>query len=127
MGGVAAQLRELRRRANPSISVRVMAELLGMSAPTYHRYESEKGFKQHYLPMTLARRIAAVLADRGVNPDEVLALAGVGVDEVSKPDLTAGQRRLLDLYDQLAPERRQLLLQLAEAMIVTARDDSTPG
>jgi transcriptional regulator with XRE-family HTH domain len=117
MGGIAAQLRELRGRASPSISVRAMAEQLGMSPPTYHRYESEKGFKQRYLPMDLARRIAAVLADRGVNPDEVLALAGVGVDDPSKPDLTIGQQKLLDLYDQLPPKRRQLLLQVAEAMI----------
>lgn len=113
--GIAADLRRLRESARPKLSIRAMADQLGMSAPTYHRYESEKGFKQRYLPMDLARRIARILADRGINPDDVLALAGIQPGEGSGPNLSVGEERLLDLFRVLGADRRQLLLDVASA------------
>lgn len=112
---VTEELKRLRLSAAPPISVRGMAEALGVTSSAYHFYESAKGFKQAYLPMDFARRIAAVLADRGVNPDDVLALAGVGAGEAAGPKLTAGEERLLGLFRRLGSGRRKLLLDVASA------------
>lgn len=71
------RLKELRGRARPKLSVREMAGKLGMSHPGYYFYERKGGFKQPYLPVDLATRIANILDQRGVDPDEVMTLAGV--------------------------------------------------
>jgi transcriptional regulator with XRE-family HTH domain len=125
MEGPATELKRLRMRAKPRISVRAIAELLGMSPPTYHRYESEKGFKQRYLPMDLARKIARVLADRGVNPDDVLRLAGIQEGEGTPATLTVGEEKLLDCFRELDADRRELLLQVAAAFSTATPKSAT--
>jgi transcriptional regulator with XRE-family HTH domain len=121
---VTDQLKALRTAAKPPITVREMAERLGMAHPTYHRYESSKGYKGRFLPMDLTRRIAAVLQDHGINPDDVLALAGIGVDEASQPALSAGEEQLIDGFRDLEPEQRQLFLQLMSQMRATRPNDT---
>lgn len=51
-----------------------------MPHTTYAAYESPAKFKKPILPLDLAKRVALVLADHGVPPNEVMALAGVTGD-----------------------------------------------
>lgn len=59
------------------MSVRKMAEALGMPASTYAAYEDPAKFKKPILPLPLAKQIADVLEDRGVPRTDVLQLAGL--------------------------------------------------
>lgn len=80
MDSVNARLKSLRERAVPRLTVRGMAELLDMPSSSYAAYESELKFKKPIIPLELAKRIADVLEQRGVQRSEVLALAGVTGD-----------------------------------------------
>lgn len=47
----AIRLKKLREAADPALSVRKLAQLLGMPASTYAFYEDPKKFKKAYLPI----------------------------------------------------------------------------
>ena len=94
-----------------------MAALLGMDHSTYVFYERPSRFKKARLPIDMTRRIAGVLADRGVPSEEVMALAGVGDDDGVELGLTPSQEKWLDLHDALAPVQRHLIQQLAEQLL----------
>lgn len=128
MASVNDRLKRLRATANPAISIRVMAEKLGISHATYHNYERPAGFKARFLPMETARRIAAILADHGVNPDEVLALAGIGIDEGSTPALSAGEELLLERWRALTSTQRRLIHGMINELTGQGSlDDNLPG
>lgn len=74
---VTARLKALRLRAQPSLSVRKMAEELGVPASTYAAYEDPAKFKKPILPLQLTKQIAGVLTERGIDVCEVLELAGL--------------------------------------------------
>jgi transcriptional regulator with XRE-family HTH domain len=67
------RLKALREAAG--LSIRSLAEKLGMSSSGYAHYETPARFKDQYLPMELALNLARVLAPRGVLADQVMALA----------------------------------------------------
>lgn len=117
MDSVATRLKALREAASPAVSIRELAELIGRDHSSYVHYENPRRFKKQFLPFDLARDIASVLGDRGIDPTDVMRLAGVGEKDPSIRDLTAGQERLLDLYDRLPAERRRLLVQVAEVFV----------
>lgn len=77
MKSAAIRLKELRLTAVPPLSLRSASEKLGMGHTTYARYENPNTYKKPYLPIELTRKIAAVLADHGVDPTEVMKLAGL--------------------------------------------------
>ncbi|WP_374442504.1 S24 family peptidase [Stella sp.] len=82
----ARGLKALREEAG--LSMRQAADALGMSLTGYQHYEDR--FKKPYLPVDLMRRVAGMLAGRGIAPARVLALAGttpelVGVEPVAAP------------------------------------------
>lgn len=77
MEGVPAKLKRLRNAANPTLTVRKMAELLDVEPSSYAYYEDAKKFKKPILPFDLAKRISAILGERGVDPAEVMTLAGL--------------------------------------------------
>lgn len=86
MANVGERLRELRKRGG--ISVRDMAKLLLMdNHSTYAYYESPR-FKE-LLPIELARQIARALSLSGVDPSEVLELAGL-----DRPDAESEARKV---------------------------------
>ena len=113
---VNKQLRYLRECARPRLTVRAIAALLNISPSAYHAYESERRFKQRYLPMGLTLRLARVLGDHGVNPDDVMLLAGVGTDALTMPALSAAEEQLVGAYRMLPPDTRLLLLKLARRL-----------
>jgi transcriptional regulator with XRE-family HTH domain len=71
---IPARLKALREASG--LSIRKLAERLGMSSSGYAHYETAARFKDDFLPMTLARDIAAALRPMGVDPALVMALAG---------------------------------------------------
>jgi SOS-response transcriptional repressor LexA len=77
MTSVAPRLKALREKAQPKISIRKMADELGLVHSTYAAYEDPKKFKKPILPFNLAKKIAGVLDDRGISPSEVMKLAGL--------------------------------------------------
>ena len=66
------KLRELRERAG--LTRGELAALVNRSATTYGHYETR--YKRPLLPVELAREVAQALAERGIDPAEVQALAG---------------------------------------------------
>lgn len=72
------QMRALRARSG--LSMRAFAAGLGAPLDTRYAYYEEKRFTGP-LPIDAARRIAAALQPYGVEPREVLALAGLAGDE----------------------------------------------
>lgn len=82
MEKAATQLKNLRKSAVPKLTVRGMAEALGMPLGSYARYESLHDYKKPYLPIDLARKISSVLAEHGVDPAEAMSrLAGLNEAE----------------------------------------------
>lgn len=83
MASVAPLLKSLRQTAVPPLSIRKMAERLGMGHSSYAVYENPNLYKKPHLPIDLARRIAAVLAEYSVDPADVMKLAGLTADETA--------------------------------------------
>ncbi len=67
-------------RARSGLSMRAFAARLGAPLDTRYAYYEEKRFTG-LLPVDAARQIAAALQACGVEPQEVLALAGLSADE----------------------------------------------
>lgn len=88
MKSASERLKELRLSAVPRISIRRMAEELGIGFPRYAYFEDPKRFKKRELPIDLTRQIAAVLSQRGVDPSEVMLLAGLNEIE-AEPEARA--------------------------------------
>lgn len=80
---VTEQLRELRQEAG--LSVRALADGLGMPPSTYAAYESADRFKKRVLPVDLATRVADELERHGVDRSAVMALAGLDRDGAVVP------------------------------------------
>lgn len=77
MASVAPRLKELRKSAQPKITIRQIAEDLGMPYSSYAAYEDEKKYKKPILPFDFAKRVAVVLEDRGISKSDVMRLAGL--------------------------------------------------
>lgn len=82
MVAVGPKLKELRGRTKPRVSSRRAADLLGIGHSRYAFYENPNTYKKPYLPLDLARQIASAFADYGIEPAEVMALAGLTDSEV---------------------------------------------
>ncbi|MYL96416.1 hypothetical protein GR702_01330 [Novosphingobium sp. FGD1] len=78
---VPERLKELRISAVPRLSIRKMAEELGVTFPRYVYFEDSKRFKKRELPLEFTRQIADVLSRYGVDPMEVMKLAGLSEAE----------------------------------------------
>lgn len=85
MESVALKLKTLREAAAPRMTVRALAAALGMPPSTYAAYEDPKKFKKPILPFDLAKRIAQILAERGVDKSKVMQLAGLDKIEAQPP------------------------------------------
>lgn len=80
MSSVSTKLKELREKAQPKLTIRGMAEALGIPSASYNFYE-RAAYKKPTLPLDLTRRIAAILSERNVDPAEVMKLAGLNDTE----------------------------------------------
>lgn len=71
---VPARVKALREAAG--LSIRALADLMGMSSSGYAHYETPARFKDPFLPMRVALDLAAALQPYGINTAEVIALSG---------------------------------------------------
>jgi transcriptional regulator with XRE-family HTH domain len=79
---VSDRLKELRKSAIPTLSIRKMAEELGIGHSRYAYFEDPRRFKKAALPIEFTRQIADVLQRYNVDPAEVMKLAGLSDTEV---------------------------------------------
>ena len=94
----AINLKALREATHPKLTVRALADALGMPASSYAFYEDPKKFKKPYLPMELVKSLVEPLGNHGIPASETLALAGGGT-EIQPPSKlsNAAAADLLDL------------------------------
>jgi len=85
MPPVGSQLKKLRLKAVPPLSIRQMAEKLEMGHSSYNFYENPNTYKKPHLPIDFTRKVATVLAQYGVEPTEVMRLAGLN-DAEAQPE-----------------------------------------
>lgn len=78
---VARRLKALREQTG--LSMRVVADTLGWTLTRYQHYEDR--YKRPYLPVELARDLAEVFGSQGVDPRQVLELAGFAPAGAPKP------------------------------------------
>lgn len=71
---VPLRLKALREASG--LSIRALADRLGMSSSGYAHYENPARFKDQFLPMHLARDLLRIISPLGVSADQILALAG---------------------------------------------------
>ncbi|MBT3767322.1 MAG: helix-turn-helix transcriptional regulator [Rhodospirillaceae bacterium] len=72
-GSVAQRLKEIRSRSG--LSVRKLADALGIPASSYQHYEGKK-YTKRYLDTGLCSDLAEIFKTKGIDPAEVMALAG---------------------------------------------------
>lgn len=85
MPPVGPKLKELRLRAKPGLSLRKMADQLGMGHSRYQYFEDPNRYKKAALPIDLTRSVAEVLGRYGVDAAEVMTLAGL-TDTEAEPE-----------------------------------------
>ena len=96
------RLKALRLAARPRLSIRAMADALGMPTSSYNYFEDPNRFKRRALPLDFARKVAAVLGGRGVDPADVMALAGLNNEEAA-PEAHAITSRIPPLQQIMMP------------------------
>ncbi len=77
MAAVGPSLKKLRLATVPRLSIRQVAEKLGLGHSSYAFYENPNAYKKPHLPIDFARRVARVFAEYGVEPTDVMKLAGL--------------------------------------------------
>lgn len=77
MEAAAVRLKRLRESTTPKLSIRALAEMLGMPASSYAFYEDASKAKKTYLPAEFTRSLIEPFQAHGVDPAEVLALGGL--------------------------------------------------
>jgi len=85
MPAVGPKLKALRLRAKPTLSIRRIAEELGIGHSRYQYFEDPNRYKKSALPIDLTRALAEVLTRYGVDPAEVMILAGL-TDSEAEPE-----------------------------------------
>jgi phage repressor protein C with HTH and peptisase S24 domain len=97
----ARKLKVLRERSG--LSMRAVAESLGWALTRYQHYEDR--YRRRFLPVELARHLAGQFAPQGINPQEVLELAGIDASSSGAGVAFATQPRLADVSMQSSPRR----------------------
>lgn len=78
---VSKRLKQMRVQAE--LSVRKIAEIIGVSPSSYQHYEDK--YKKEFFPMHFVEKIRGPLVSRGINEDDVMRLAGAIRREIDEP------------------------------------------
>lgn len=96
---ISDRLRQLRERSG--LSIRALADRVGVPASTYSNYEAR--YKRPYLPMEFAQALAQAFTGTGITTAEVMALAGVDQPQRVENGLPAPQgSKLVPVFDLAA-------------------------
>jgi hypothetical protein len=85
MPSIAPELKKLRLTAKPAISMRQTAAKLGLGHSSYALYENPNTYKKSFLPIDFARKLAVVFSEHGIDPSDVMKLAGL-TDSEAEPE-----------------------------------------
>lgn len=85
MPPVGPSLKMLREATVPRLSIRSAAEKLDMGYSSYNFYENPNTYKKPHLPIDFARKVAALFSQYGVDPADVMKLAGLR-DSEAEPE-----------------------------------------
>lgn len=102
MPAVGPKLKALRLRAKPTLSLRGMAEQLGIGHSRYQYFEDPNRYKKAALPIDFTRAVADVLQRYNVDPAEVMLLAGLTGAE-AEPDVRAIEAARPQVYFATLP------------------------
>jgi len=102
-------------RARSGLSMRAFAARLGTPLDTRYAYYEEKRFTGP-LPLEAARRIATALQPFGVEPREVLSLAGLSDDE-AEIDLATAMPDVQMVRLEVAFPNAEVLTRMFETML----------
>lgn len=80
MDAAAKRLKRFRESCGSDYSIRRVANDLGMQPSSYAYYEDASKFKKQYIPVPLAKQLAALFPSRS---SEALALAGVDAENAT--------------------------------------------
>jgi hypothetical protein len=129
MKTAAEKLKELRLSAVPPISIRKMAEEVGIGFPRYSYLEDPKRYKKRELPIDVTRQIAAVLSERGVDPAEVMLLAGLNETEAEPEGRAVEAARAPVQYVslQVALPSEAALREMFAKLLVLVPDGASKG
>lgn len=81
MPPIGPRLKELRLSAVPPLSIRQAAQKLDMGYTSYNFYENPNTYKKAHLPIDFARKVAAAFSEHGIDPADVMKLAGLNEAE----------------------------------------------
>lgn len=81
MENIGEKLKKLRISAIPKLSIRRMADELGVPVSSYVYFEDPKRYKKSALPLDFTRKVADILQRYAVDPLEVMKLAGLSEQE----------------------------------------------
>ncbi|UXC90112.1 helix-turn-helix domain-containing protein [Sphingobium sp. RSMS] len=127
MPSVGPKLKALRSRAQPTLTIRKMAEELGIGYSRYAYFEDEKRYKKATLPLDMTRAIADVLARYGVDPAEVMALAGLTDAEVEPEarDIEAHRPTLVSINLPVVLPSEAALRDMFRSLLVLVPEGAT--
>jgi len=91
----ARRLKQLRERSG--LSMRQVADALGWSLTRYQHYEDR--YKRRWLPLDLTRQLGALFESRGIDPQELLALAGLEAPDLPAPRMGPASGPALNARD----------------------------
>lgn len=124
---VNMRLKNLRLSAVPRLSIRKMADELDIGYSRYAYFEDAKRFKKSELPIELTRQIANVLSRYGVDPAEVMKLAGL-TDMEAEPearDIEAARPPIQFVSMQVALPSEAALRDMFRSLLVLVPDGAT--
>jgi hypothetical protein len=127
MPSAADNLKALRLTARPKLSLRKTADLLGLGHSSYGFYENPNLFKKPHLPIDLTRKIAAVFAEYGIDPAEVMKLAGLTEAEAEPEarDIEAARPTIHHVTLQVALPSEAALRDMFRSLLVLVPEGAT--
>lgn len=105
MEPVTTRLKRLRESAEPAITIRAIAEKLGMPYSTYAAYEDPGKYKKPILPFDFTQKVAAILGTMGVDPLDVMELAGLQRHFLSTLPIASAPKERLQVVGAVAAGR----------------------
>lgn len=85
MEPAAVRLKRLRESADPRLTIRGLAQALGMPASSYAFYEDASKAKKPYLPASFTRSLIEPFKAHGIDVAQVLELGGIEPKLIGSP------------------------------------------
>ena len=122
------RLREIRERSG--LTIRAVASFLEFETHSRYSYYESARFKGD-LPVPLARRLAWLFQSAGIQPEEVMQLAGLNAqeasDEAAKIPKTSSEARPLRIFMEVQLPNEASLTRMFDSMLESAGVEDLSG